>query len=468
MAQTCAPALLIFFCACALITTVLARQQPTTSNDLAAAQRELLRRLSLSPPTHPAAAPLSSADINDLVQRFTQADLKKRQEAGGPVPSGLTPLVIVPSLLGSRLQAQLNHVQTSHWYCWTEWRDWFTVWVDFVEIALMNCWTERMSLHLDERSGRSYNTPGVEVSYIDYGGVDGVTYIDDWGYLGMWNTTVKIMTSLGWTVGKNLRAAPYDFRFGPQTWKEEDWPRLRALIEHTSAINNNSKVACVSESMGGPYFLGFLNQQTPAWKDRFIHSYTSIDGAFGGSSSALSTLISSTGFWSNMFYDPAAIKTVTQTWPSIMWMLPLAQVYGDDHVWVSTLHPARNYTTADLQQLLIDAGGLNASKLYRILQANNWLTFEAPGVECHAFYGTGVPTIVRSTYNTTRFDDVPVVEFGDGDGTVPELGLRMLERWRGRQAQPIYGYAIHGLTHGAGPQNKQALRMFLDILSSPK
>jgi hypothetical protein len=40
-------------------------------------------------------------------------------------------------------------------------------------------------------------------------------------------------------------------------------------------------------------------------------------------------------------------------------------------VWVSTLHPARNYTTADLQQLLIDAGGLNASKLYRILQANS-------------------------------------------------------------------------------------------------
>jgi hypothetical protein len=51
-------------------------------------------------------------------------------------------------------------VPRRHWYCWTEWRDWFTVWVDFVEIALMNCWTERMSLHLDERSGRSYNTPG--------------------------------------------------------------------------------------------------------------------------------------------------------------------------------------------------------------------------------------------------------------------------------------------------------------------
>jgi len=50
--------------------------------------------------------------------------------------------------------------QHRHWYCWTEWRNWFTVWVDFVELTLMNCWTERMSLHLDDRSGRSYNTPG--------------------------------------------------------------------------------------------------------------------------------------------------------------------------------------------------------------------------------------------------------------------------------------------------------------------
>ena len=50
-----------------------------------------------------------------------------------------------------------------------------------------------------------------------------------------------------------------------------------------------------------------------------------------------------------------------------MWL----QVYGDDHVWVSTRHPAQNYTTANMAQLLIDAGGRNASKLYHILQANS-------------------------------------------------------------------------------------------------
>jgi hypothetical protein len=47
--------------------------------------------------------------------------------------------------------------------------------------------------------------------------------------------------------------------------------------------------------MGGPYFLGFLNQQTQGWKDKFLHSFISLDGAFGGSPSAASVLISTSG-----------------------------------------------------------------------------------------------------------------------------------------------------------------------------
>jgi lysophospholipase-3 len=57
----------------------------------------------------------------------------------------------------------------------------------------------------------------------------------------------------------------------------------------------DNTVATVSLSMGGPYFLGFLNQQTQAWKDKYIHSFSSFDGAFGGSASASSALISTAG-----------------------------------------------------------------------------------------------------------------------------------------------------------------------------
>lgn len=48
----------------------------------------------------------------------------------------------------------------------------------------------------------------------------------------------------------------------------------------------------MSLSMGSPYFLAFLNQQTQPWKDKFIHSFISLDGAFGGSTSSVNSLIS--------------------------------------------------------------------------------------------------------------------------------------------------------------------------------
>lgn len=45
--------------------------------------------------------------------------------------------------------------------------------------------------------------------------------------------------------------------------------------------------------MGGPYFVAFLNRQTQVWKDKYIHSFISIDGAFGGGLGAALSLISS-------------------------------------------------------------------------------------------------------------------------------------------------------------------------------
>lgn len=96
----------------------------------------------------------------------------------------------------------------------------------------------------------------------------------------------------------------------------------------------------------------------------------------------------------------------------------------------------------------------------------DWLQFAAPGVESHCFFGTGVPTPLRSTFATTAFDTVPVQVYGNGDGVVPEAGLRLLESWTGKQPQPIYSYPIPGLFHGASVFNKQVLRMFLEILSS--
>lgn len=54
---------------------------------------------------------------------------------------------------------------------------------------------------VDQSENFTVSVPGVNVRYVDYGGVDGVTYVDTMHFIGLWNTTVDILTRLGWTVG---------------------------------------------------------------------------------------------------------------------------------------------------------------------------------------------------------------------------------------------------------------------------
>ncbi len=159
-----------------------------------------------------------------------------------------------------------------------------------------------------------------------------------------------------------MRAAQYDWRQGPLEYTTYEYPRLKALIEETYKINNNSKVAITSLSMGGPYFLSFLNTHVnQEWKvvacaafvsffllhlspliffcflyffnlrckivqqDTYIHSFTSLDGAFGGSLSAVLSVGTKAG-WLSQYFPVDNIQELIQSYPSVVWLLPLEQV----------------------------------------------------------------------------------------------------------------------------------------------
>jgi len=48
----------------------------------------------------------------------------------------------------------------------------------------------------------------------------------------------------------------------------------------------------------------------------------------------------------------------------------LLQLYSD-HVWVTTLHPPRNYTTQDFVQLFLDANAVETAKIFKNLRDNS-------------------------------------------------------------------------------------------------
>ena len=127
-----------------------------------------------------------------------------------------------------------------------------------------------------------------------------------------------------------------------------DFPRLKQLTEETYAMNNNTPVAFVSLSMGGPYFLSFLNHAvTQEWKvykvyllnekflildtyqDKYVHSFTSMDGAFGGSTVSVAGLTSANFLGTRAsFLSPwgELFRNMMQSFGAFVWMLPSAQV----------------------------------------------------------------------------------------------------------------------------------------------
>ncbi len=60
-------------------------------------------------------------------------------------------------------------------------------------------------------------------------------------------------------------------------------------------------------------------------KDTYIHTFTSLDGAFGGSLSAVLSVGTAAG-WLSQYFPIENLQTLIQSYPSIVWLLPLEQV----------------------------------------------------------------------------------------------------------------------------------------------
>ncbi|KAL9958911.1 hypothetical protein ACROYT_G035986 [Oculina patagonica] len=86
---------------------------------------------------------------------------------------------------------------------------------------------------------------------------------------------VDKLVSWGYERGVTVRAAPYDFRYGPET---EYLAKLKELIEDTYSANGNKKITLMSHSLGCPYSLVFLNKQNKDWKDKYILQWITLSG----------------------------------------------------------------------------------------------------------------------------------------------------------------------------------------------
>ena len=93
------------------------------------------------------------------------------------------------------------------------------------------------------------------------------------------------------------------------------------------------------------------------------------------------------------------------------------------------------------------------------------LQAQPPGVPLYCFYSYGLPSAARMTFRTANFSDLPAVEFGNGDVTVPYASLALCRSWGRRQAAPVRAFSYYGLVHATLTSSADALEDIVDAVA---
>eukprot|EP00771_Trimastix_marina_P004014 gnl/Trimastix_PCT/743.p1 GENE.gnl/Trimastix_PCT/743~~gnl/Trimastix_PCT/743.p1 ORF type:complete len:420 (+),score=109.80 gnl/Trimastix_PCT/743:47-1306(+) len=354
--------------------------------------------------------------------------------------SVLEPIIFVPGLSGSGLDAKLDKESGPHWYCDRK-CDWFNIWIAPQEFlpGVIDCWKENFGVHYCAENDTYHSTSGVAVRPRDYGGIKGVRWLDP-GLPELTPYTEPMMQyfiKAGYVPGKTLFAAPYDFRVATPYATNRQFAMLRDLVESAFRKSGGLRVHLIGHSLGGPFVHVFLSEMTTqAWRDQYVASYISLAGPLGGSLFAPIAAITPTPWRAPI--PPEVLCNLIRRFASVAWMAPAPTCFGDEPL---VLVRGKPYRAAEIPLLLADAGlNTTALMLNRMLPSIGIL--KAPGVASHMFYSVSQNTTQQMNYPEGDFSKYPSpTKMVGGDGVVTEASLRLFEQWP-RQAQPVVPHIV--------------------------
>ncbi|KAJ9587279.1 hypothetical protein L9F63_019210, partial [Diploptera punctata] len=364
-----------------------------------------------------------------------------------PFQPTLTPIILVPGDGGSQVEAKLNKQDAVHYLCEKKTTDFFNIWLNMELLVpvIIDCWIDNMKLVYDNVTRTTSNTPGVKTRIPGFGNTTSVEWLDpSEAFPGAYFKDIaNILITLGYQRNVSLRGAPYDFRKAPNE-NGDYFVKLKALIEETYSMNDNTPVLIVAHSMGGPMSLHFLHMQSTSWKQKYIRALVALSGAWGGSVKALKVFLVGDDLGSYVLRE-SVMKEEQITSPSLAWLMPSGLFWNAHDVLVQT--SKKNYTVNDFQQFFEDIDYTVGWEMRKDVQKYS-LEFDAPGVEVHCLHGIGVNTVERIVYKGDNFPDgYPNFLYGDGDGTVNRRSLEGCLSWQGKQKEKIYHQTFPNLNH---------------------
>lgn len=386
----------------------------------------------------------------------------------------LNPVVMLPGLGGSALEAKIKKTTSPAWYCFKK-HDWFRIWFAVEELLVQPCWMDNLDVDFHPDSGNYTNTEGVEMAPADFGGMKGVAYLDYVFGLpikltSVYSDIIASLKAVGYKAGENLHGAPYDWRL-PATYTERiGWyDQFKSLIETTYAQNGNMKVHIVTHSMGGPTALYFLNSMNQTWLDTYIASFIPIAGPWTGSPNALRAVLSGDDFGLSVLgisvIRKLKLRDIARKAGGIVELIPNTDLNTAGIPFVNV--KGKNYTIPDFPQLFGDIDSAITQDVYK--QVGGIIeNLHGPEVPVHCVYGFGVPTEMFYSYPEGDFSKDPIItETNQGDGTVPLYSLQECQDWAKYQSAPVDIKAFELVGHSDILHNDNFLQYLITTVTAP-
>jgi len=232
--------------------------------------------------------------------------------------------------------------------------------------------------------------PGVKVSIPNYGQTTSAPVYDGF---------YSALEAAGYTAGRNLMVAGYDFRLTPDL--DGFLGRTKRLIVQTWRRNDKRPVRLVGHSNGPLYAQYLLTHVSARWKRRYIQGFTDIAGNLPGQGLLWSWVFTGVEVPS-LFSLPTTVATARSS-SRLMAMSPATwmsasdpAVFGHREVVIKNRATGRSYTPANTARLLHDAGLGSIEPMVEHYLGFVRFTDRArfPDVDVSAEKGSGLPTPV--------------------------------------------------------------------------
>jgi len=385
----------------------------------------------------------------------------------------LNPVILTPGIAGSQLVAKLNRPEVLHYYCQKTTDEYFNIWLSLnliIPVAI-NCWVDNMILKYDNKTRKTYNQDGVDIKVTEFGNTSTIEYINPSKirYTVYFDPIVKSLESHGYEIGLNLFGTPYDFRKSPAEL-DDFYAGLDKIILSSYRNNGKMPVILVCHSMGCLMLYMHLDKKPQEFKDKYIKSLITLGAPWGGSVKSVKEIVSGDNLGIS-FVDETSIRDISRTFPSVLFLFPKPGFWREDEPFLTVAtNENRNltYTSSDYEELFKDLKLPDTLEIYKDVSKlmTNW---KAPNIEVHCFHGFGLDTPKKLHFSQGKFPDGnPLVEMGEGDGTVNIRSLEYCKYWKGRQSQEVTYQTFHKVEHMATVSDLNVVKKVTEVITGIK